>query len=198
MSSLLKDLQSKANVYGVDKSRSSLRYCRKRGLKSIDQLDIEKRHPRINNFDVVTILDVIEHIKNDSLAIKNITKSLKINGILILSTPAFTFLWSYWDKVAGHYRRYDSKTLGKLIKDSGLKIEFLRYTNISIFPIAVLVRFIKQNLKFKNIGDHDSDFIKVPDFINSMLYYLLKFEMFISTMIFIPFGLSLIVVARKK
>lgn len=150
-----------------------------------------------HNFDVVLALDVIEHIKNDKQALKNIAKSLKKNGIVILATPAFPFLWSYWDELAGHYRRYTKKTLTKLFENSGFKIEFINYTNVLIFLPVVITRFIKQKLRVDKFTDKTSDFIKVPKPINQLLYLVLKVEEFLGSFTPFPFGLSFIAVGKK-
>ncbi len=194
---LLKELQNNREAYGIDISKQSLSFCKKRGLKNLKHWDIEEKpYPQIT-FNVVSALDVIEHIKNDTQAMKNIAKSLKKDGIIIFATPAFPFLWSYWDELAGHYRRYDKKTLMKLFEDSGFKVEFINYTNVLIFLPVVAIRIIKQKLGIKELNDNTSDFIKVPKLINEILYLVLRFEAFISSFLSLPFGLSFIVVGRK-
>lgn len=191
---LLKELGDLGEAWGVDKSPASLSFCRKRGLKKLRRLDIEKKSFPGIKFDVVTALDVVEHIKDDLTAMKNVAKSLKPGGVFIFAAPAYPRLWSYWDEAAGHYRRYDGSGLTKLFRKSGFKIEYIRFTNTLVFIPAVLVRFLKQKAK---IQESASDFVKVPDFINQILYFALKLEMFISFTVPLPFGLSYIVVARK-
>lgn len=194
---LLKELSDYSQSYGIDKSKRSLSFCGKRGLKKIYNIDIEKNpFPKVK-FDIITSLDVIEHIKDDKKAMINISKSLTTEGIVIVTTPAFQKLWSYWDVVAGHYRRYSTKELKKLFKESSFKIVYMRYTNISFFIPALTIRMIKEKFGSNNSKQHTSDFIKVSKFINSFLYLILKIEMFISFLIPIPFGLSFIIVGKK-
>lgn len=195
---LLKELQNEViNAYGIDISIQSLAFCKKRGIKNLKHWDIEKNpYPQIT-FDVVLALDVIEHIQDDNKAMKNIAKSLNKDGIVIFASPAFPFLWSYWDELAGHFRRYDKKSLVKLFEDSGFKIEFISYTNVLIFLPVVAIRIIKQKLGIKKLNDNTSDFVKVPILINVTLYLILRFEAFVSNFVSLPFGLSFIAVGRK-
>lgn len=195
---LLKELSRYGQAFGLDKSKRSLLYCKKRGLKKIYNIDIERNiFPNVK-FDIITILDVIEHIQDDKKAMINISKSLKTKGIVIVTTPAFQKLWSYWDVAAGHYRRYNTKEIKKLFRESGFTIVYMRFTNISFFVPAFTIRMIKAKFNSNNTKQHSSDFIKIPNFINSFLYLILKIEMLISFFIFIPFGLSLIIVGKKS
>lgn len=196
---LLKELQKKyIDAYGIDISKQSLSFCKKRDLNNLKHWDIEKNPYPQMTFDIVLALDVIEHIKDDNQAMKNIAKSLKKDGIVIFASPAFPYLWSYWDKLAGHYRRYDKKSLIKLFEDSGFKIEFVSFTNVLIFFPVIAIRIIKQKLGIKELNDSTSDFIKVPKLINQGLYLILRLETFISSFFTLPFGLSFIAVGRKK
>lgn len=195
---LLKELSRYSQAYGLDKSKRSLSFCSKRGLKKIYNIDIERdTFPNVK-FDIITALDVIEHIKDDKKAMINISKSLKKGGVVIVTTPAFEKLWSYWDVEVGHYRRYSTKEIKKLFRESGFTIAYMRFTNISIFVPALMIRMIKEKFNPHNSKQHSSDFIKVPNFINALLYLILKIEMYISSLIFIPFGLSLIIVGKKS
>ena len=194
---LLKELNKYTTAYGVDKSKISLSFCRQRGLKNIWQVDIEKRSFTKNKFDVVTALDVIEHIKDDRQALKNIANCLQDDGILIIFTPAFPSLWSYWDEVAGHYRRYHQNSLKSLLQESGFEIKYLRFADSVIFIPAIFIRFIKGRFGNNKLTDLKSDFVKVPPLINELLFLLLRAEMLISSILPFPFGLSFIVVAKK-
>jgi len=105
-----------------------------------------------DKFDTIIYFDVIEHIKNDLLEIKNASKKLKKNGHLILNVPAFQFFYSDFDKSVGHFKRYNKKDFYKLSKKSGLRLEKIYYYD-SIGYILLLISkifsFKQTNLKNK-------------------------------------------------
>lgn len=70
----------------------------------------------INTFDTVFSLNVVEHIKDDSLAVKNCKKLLKKNGTLITLVPAYNTIYNGFDTALEHYRRYTKKTLTNLLQ----------------------------------------------------------------------------------
>lgn len=88
----------------------------------------------IGTFDTVFALNVVEHIKDDELAIANCKKLLKSNGTLIILVPAYQFLYNNFDVELEHFRRYTKKTLKKVIQKNQLKIQKSYYFNfIGIF-----------------------------------------------------------------
>ena len=84
-----------------------------------------------NSFDVVCAFDVIEHVEDQSLAVKEMKRVCKLNGIIYVTVPAFMFLWSHHDEVNQHFRRYTSRTLEDVFKTYKLKKLYLSYfTNL--------------------------------------------------------------------
>lgn len=83
----------------------------------------------IGTFDTVFALNVVEHIKDDQLAIKNISKLLKPDGKVIILVPAFNTLYNSFDEALEHYRRYTKKTLNKTFVASNLEIQKSSYFN---------------------------------------------------------------------
>ncbi|MFX1573379.1 MAG: class I SAM-dependent methyltransferase [Promethearchaeota archaeon] len=73
-------------------------------------------------FDFISALDVLEHIKKDDLAVSEICRILKKNGILVLTVPHRMKFYSYQDKLIGHYRRYELEQIITLFKNSKLKL----------------------------------------------------------------------------
>jgi SAM-dependent methyltransferase len=80
-------------------------------------------------FDTVFALNVLEHIKEDVLALKNCKYLLKDEGTLLILVPAFQSLYCSFDQELGHYRRYTRKSLGRVYKENQLHIEYSRYFN---------------------------------------------------------------------
>ncbi|MCX5750219.1 MAG: class I SAM-dependent methyltransferase [Candidatus Saganbacteria bacterium] len=138
------------------------------------------------NVDTVVCLNVLEHIKDDLLALKNMHTLLKKGGHLILYVPALEFLYGSLDKNLDHYRRYDKKKLLKLIKEAGFVVKEARFINIlGAFTWFLYSRILKRKkVAEKRLLFYDKMFIPILRFFESLIYP--------------PFGQSLFVVAVKQ
>ena len=97
--------------------------------------------------DTLTMIDVLEHTKEDCFVIKKMRKILNKNGRLIIVVPAFRFLYGKKDKKNGHYRRYSKKGLIKKLKKNGFKIDRIRYWNmLGFFPYLLYEKIL--NIEF--------------------------------------------------
>lgn len=148
--------------------------------------------PYISEFDVIGVFDVIEHIENDTLAIKNIYQALKKNGGLLLTVPQHKWLWSSYDEMACHKRRYSRKELNEKIQNAGFKI--IRMTSFMTFllPVMMAARFRKQKLA------EPTTTLSISKPMNLIFYRINMIEQFlISRNINFPFGGSLLCIATK-
>lgn len=105
-----------------------------KGTYQIDIIDPhfdEKYAALFNKFNVVFALNIIEHVSDDDLAIKNCLKFLKEGGKLVILVPAFMFLYNSFDRGLGHYRRYTRKKLETLFLQNNLKVTKSRYFNFA-------------------------------------------------------------------
>lgn len=145
-------------------------------------------------FDLILMSDVLEHIEQDVEALRSIKKLLKKNGRIILTVPAYQWLYGKHDKFLHHQRRYSAKQLLKAIESSGFVSEKLSYFNTILFPLAVMVRFMDK------FGDSQTATgTGVPaTFINRALMVLFSAERYFLGKIDFPFGVSLLCVLRKK
>ena len=202
---ILAKLRTFGAVFGADNSKMALRFARKRGLKNLFLCDFNKDLlPFADNYyDVILILDVIEHIKNPRLLLSEISRVLAPDGLLIATAPAYQSLWSYWDKILGHYRRYSRKSLIRLLKNHNFHPIYTSYLHATILAPATLARFIKQK-KYKlnknqvEIKNIPSDFRPLPKWLNSILLSISSLERLILFRISLPFGLSVIAVCQKN
>jgi 2-polyprenyl-3-methyl-5-hydroxy-6-metoxy-1,4-benzoquinol methylase len=107
------------------------------GLAGIERIDLsELRFDRpyrhlINRFDSIMASNVIEHIQDDHLAIRNCRSMLRQNGRLAILVPAYQALFNGFDKELGHYRRYNRKKLSAIFEEEGFAIVDARYFNFS-------------------------------------------------------------------
>lgn len=190
---LMLELKRYGNVTGIDMSDEAIGYCKKRGLNNIKKDSIENLSFKENTFDLVTSIDVIYHkeVKSDSKALQEINRVLKKNGLAVIQVAAYNFMFSNHDRFVHTERRYTKKELVKKLEQAGFKIEKITYINSILFPIAL----IKRMLDKKN---PESELKVMPKLINSMLTNILYFEAKLIRLINLPFGLSIICLARKQ
>jgi 2-polyprenyl-3-methyl-5-hydroxy-6-metoxy-1,4-benzoquinol methylase len=146
--------------------------------------------PFESEFDVIGSFDVLEHIDNDTLALQNIYKALTHNGGLILTVPQHKWLWSNYDEMACHKRRYSMEDLHEKVKAAGFKIT--RMTSFMTFLLPVMMAS-----RFKKTSD-PSTLLKINRAMNSVFYKISQAEQaLIKKNINLPFGGSLLCIARK-
>jgi SAM-dependent methyltransferase len=189
-------LLNQCNVIGIDTSDTALEYSRKRGIKNLHNCllkDFDKS--KYGKIDAITILDVIEHIQDDKQVVEEAYNLLDVGSYIIASVPAYQWLWSKHDEVHMHYRRYNKKNFQNLFKDAGFKIIYSSYFNSILFFPAVIKRSID---KFtNNERKSDSPIDEVPEAVNTLFTKIFRFEKSWVPKITIPFGLSIVVVAKK-
>lgn len=184
------------NVIGIEKSDIAISYSRKRGLK-ITKGDINKLPFAKDSFDVVVCLDVLYHRGvNPHLAIGEFQRVLKKGGLLYLQEPAYTFLKSRHDIAIATSRRFTKNQIAKILSLAGFKILKLSYLNTLMFLPIAAKRLID---KFADKNDITSDVVSLKSsFLNRLFFNLLKIESFLTNYVSLPFGLSIICLAKKN
>ncbi len=117
----IQELVQFGNVWGIDSSAHAISFCRKRGLKNVSLGISEKINHMDRKFDLVTMLDVLEHTE-DTKTVKEVKRVLKSRGYFLITVPAFMWLWSKWDEVLHHKRRYTKASLSNILKGNGFEI----------------------------------------------------------------------------
>ena len=154
--------------------------------------DLLKNPLPSNIFDVVVILNVLEHIEDDLKALQNINNLLTDNGILIFEVPAFQFLYDGYDRDLCHFRRYSRNQLAFQIRSAGFQIEILNFMRFSIFlPFAIV------KLKNKLFASNAILESNVKSSNNKFVSTLLAFEEDNLRQLDVPFGIRLYGVAKK-
>lgn len=182
------------DVWGLDNSSLALEYCRKRGLRNLKLSFAEKTSLKSSFFDVITLLDVLEHT-DDNKTLKEMSRILKKNGVIILTVPAFSWLWSNWDKTLHHKRRYNTDQIKRILSTYNFDILKITYLYSFLVIPTLLIRRMKEGIFKKS---YPSDFKLSNSFLNSLLNNISKFEFQIAEHFSIPFGTSIIVVAKKN
>lgn len=144
-------------------------------------------------FDLICMLDVLEHIKEDKTTLEKLSKKLSKEGLLIITVPAYQWLWSEHDKVNHHFRRYNKKAIIKIIKNN-YKVLKISYFNFFLFPIALIFRIL-DIVKSK----YNEDATNQPGrIINSILRLIFLSEKYLLRFSNLPFGLSILIVLKKR
>lgn len=144
-------------------------------------------------FDLICMLDVLEHINQDTETLSVIKTLLKKNGRLVITVPAYQWLYGAHDKFLHHKRRYSAGHLQETIAVAGLKTVKLSYYNTILFPLVVIIR-----LKEKLQKNTDATGTKVPPIvINYLLKHLFSLERFALKHFNLPFGVSLVCVLKR-
>ena len=180
-------------TFGVDKLPEAIEYCRKRGLNTATLGTAESTKLKSNSFDIVTILDVLEHT-DDGKTLKEAYRVLQPGGLLIITVPAFKLLWSKWDEALQHKRRYSKKSLEKLLQSYQFAVEKMSYMFSFLFIPVFLIRLIKSKAS-KN--HYPSDFQMNTPLLNYALLALARLELFFINYTTMPFGTSIVCIARK-
>ncbi len=188
-------------VYGVDKSSLAINYCKKRGFKNVSQADATKLPFKEKQFDIVLLLDVLEHIKDDKRALQEARRVLKDNGLIILTAPALPFIWSKHDQMQGHFRRYKKTDFHELADKLDLEIQRLSYFNTFLLVPIGIIRKLSVLKPFGRLGEYDSkinfDIAKFT-LLNKLLLGIFKTEINLSEILEYPAGVSLVGVFVKK
>lgn len=153
----------------------------------IDRLDITNKIPSKYRFFFASVfsINVLEHIKDDEKALRNMNLLLKKRGKVVLLVPAKKYAFTKLDKELGHYRRYEKSELINKLNKAGFVVESAHFLNVvGLFSWFMRDKFKKRNIEFKPYQ------IRIFDFVVPLLR-------FVESLIKIPMGISLVVVATK-
>lgn len=190
---LIAELEHEMRTVGVDLSPRSLAHARARGIRSVALAEAETLPFRSETFGCALALDVLEHSSRPERVAVEIRRVLRPGGLLIVTVPAFRFMWSYADHVLGHYRRYTKRQLTEDLERSGLTPLRVSYFHSWLLPIAWIVRKLRP-IVGKAEGPDD---FPVPRLLNSFLFGVSKSELRLLARSDLPFGLSILAVARN-
>jgi SAM-dependent methyltransferase len=179
---------------GVDVSEDALAFCRARGLDKVRLGAGEELPYEDGTFDLVTALDVVEHMDDDLAGLTEMRRVLRPGGRVLLFVPTFMFLWGLQDEVSNHRRRYRLPELRRVLEQAGFEVERSTYANITFFGPILLVRKLMSLTGIKTATENT---INVPA-LNGVLGAILGAESTILRHLNLPFGVSGLCVARVK
>lgn len=175
---------------------SGLEFAQSYGIKNCYQFDL-LRSPFVEEFNAVCMFDVLEHIEDSELALKNAHKALKKNGHIILTLPAHNWLWSRDDRIAGHKKRYTKEMIESELKENGFEIVTNRYFFQLIVPLLLFRSIIKPDSGKVTSYEKHAQGIECNVILNVLLKGLCDLEELLRRLLPNKFGGSLFVIGKK-
>ncbi|MEZ4618611.1 MAG: class I SAM-dependent methyltransferase [Caldilineaceae bacterium] len=190
-------------VIGIDPNGRPLAVAAQRGLEVAKGLGDRLPFPD-NSFDLIALLDTVEHIPDDLAVFAECRRVLKPGGKLMITVPALMWLWSYNDEINAHQRRYTAPELKQKLTTSGFRVKRLSYNNFFLFaPVAALrlLRPDKPELDSPHLTQ-DEDVYQVemeaiPEPANTVLHLVGWLEAELLQRFNLPIGVSVLCIAEK-
>lgn len=143
--------------------------------------------------DRVLLLDVLEHLDDEPGALATARRALAPGGALIVTVPAYAWLWSGHDVALGHRRRYTARRLRRVVAEAGFRVQRVTYFNTLLFPSLALVRLTR---RLRGVGGHD---LRRPGpRLGPVLERCFALERYLVPHVRLPYGGSLLLVARPR
>lgn len=189
---LLKSMGFK--VIGIDSESYGLSFAKNLSEVLLINGDVLNLPVKSNSIELVIATDILEHLDDDSIGIKEIYRTLTRKGKVILTVPAFAFLWGIQDVVGMHKRRYSKNEFLKKVEREGFTVLKSSYFNFFLFfPIFLGRRLIRLfGLKIESENKINSPLI------NFFLRTIFGIEPYILKYFSFPFGVSVFCIARKS
>lgn len=191
-------LASYGEVEGIDSDEEAVRLCRRRGLVHVRRLSPPPLPHEDGALDLVTALDVLEHIDDDGAMLREVFRVLRPGGLFLATVPAYRFLWGLQDEVSHHRRRYRAGALGERVAAAGLSVRRLTYFNTILFGPIAAVRITRRLRSGGSSSRYMSDFhMTTGRLANRVLSTVFSAEAGIIVRRDLPFGVSLLVLAQR-
>ena len=191
-------LERYGTVVGMDMAMDAIRFARTRSQAPMLLGDITRIPLADASVDLVTAFDIIEHVENDGAAFRELARVCRPNGHVLLTVPAFRFLWGNQDVVSHHQRRYTLPELRARVQAAGLVPRRLSYFNALLFPIVAAVR-VARRLRGAPEGEVRSDFgMTKPGLVNDALSRVFGAEGRWLARGRLPIGVSLVCLAERR
>jgi len=192
---MLQEMQPYGTVEGVELSDEALEFCRQRGCRNVRKASAMELPFADASFDVLTAVDILEHMDDDRGALQEWARVLKPGGRLFIFVPAHRWLWSLQDEISGHRRRYTAPSLRSLVERAGLRLERQSYVSTLLFPVIFLGRlWLKVYRRFKDVKTEND---LHPAWSNGLLTRIFRAEIPFLRHANLPFGASLLSVTIK-
>jgi SAM-dependent methyltransferase len=189
------ELARHGTVTGIELSQTSVCLARARGVGDVVEGSVLDMPFATDSFDLAVTLDVIEHLEDDLGALRELRRTVAPGGSLLVTVPAYPWLWSGHDEINHHHRRYTRRSLQRVAQQAGWEQVRTTYFNSLLLPVAIILRVLDR-LSTKTT-ESSLDLWVPPAPLNWLLERPLAFEAaLIARGGRIPAGLSLLAVFR--
>ena len=189
----LKLLSQFGKAEGVDISTDALAFCRERGLE-VKAGAAEDLPYEAGTFDLVTALDVVEHLDDDVAGLREMRRVLRPGGRILIFVPTFMWLWGVQDDISHHRRRYRLPELRRAMVEAGFEVERTTYANITFLTPTFLGRMF---MRVTGIKPESEAHINISA-LNPLFGRILGAEATFLRFMNFPIGVSGLCVARVK
>jgi SAM-dependent methyltransferase len=192
------------SVVGVDNNPKPLEVARERGYK-VQEGTAEDLPVDDESFDLVSLLDTVEHCDDDMAVLRECYRVCKPGGLLVITVPAFMWLWSHNDVLNAHKRRYTTGELADKLKRVGFHVERMTYNNFLLFPMAAGLILMRRgteqepDLASPHFDDesYQVEMEPAPPLMNAILKSVTWAESQVLRWIGLPAGTSIICIAQR-
>ena len=191
-------LQPYGRAFAFDMTPDALQRARARGVPLV-RADMERIPFRSGSFDLVTSFNVVHSVSDDHKALREMSRVLKPGGYLVMNVTALKFLRGEHSDVWGEQRRYTYTLLSgaRLVEDAGLEAVRIAYMFASLVPMILAARTVQRMLRPLREPSGDADLTVPAAPVNAILSGLVRGEAALARRLPMPFGSSLLMVARK-
>lgn len=204
-------LRHYGTVIGVDNNPKPLEIAAERGLDvrtgTADALPFGD-----GEFDLIALLDTIEHVPGEAKVLEECRRVLAgpaagkgEGGRLLITVPAFMFLWSHNDVINMHQRRYTAGELRTKLESHGFRVLAISYNNFFVFPLAALLILLRRGRAEPELASphfdqkaYQVEMEPAPPLMNAFLTVVGKVEVALLRRVSLPFGTSIIAIAEKR
>lgn len=187
-------LEKYGTVDNVDVSDEALKFMKKLGYSRLTKVDGTTMPFKDNSYDIVVAFDVLEHIKDDAAALREWRRVLKPGGEIVMTVPAFQWLWSGHDVSLYHFRRYTTGRVRRLAQAA--KLHPRRTSYAIVFSLPLIVGFRTLHKLTGKTADSETSYVDVPNWVNSLFTRFLGVEAWFHR--YIRFWLGTSVIARLQ
>ncbi|MDL2341613.1 MAG: class I SAM-dependent methyltransferase [Patescibacteria group bacterium] len=188
-------LEKYGRVENVDISDDAIAFMRQNGFKNVSKVTGIELPYNDNEFDIIVALDVLEHIEDDSKALNEWRRVLKPRGNILITVPAYQWLWTSHDTSLQHFRRYTVTSLRSRAAEVRLTAVRQSYAFVFSLPLVVSFRFLNKLLGRK--VTEDTSYVDVPNGVNNLFTRFLYLEAILHRFLKFPAGTSVITLLRK-
>lgn len=191
----IEEFRPYGSVTGVDFSETAIRYSRRRQCTRTAVADASRLPFESSSFDLIAMIEVLEHVDDDAGTLTEIARVLTPGGLIVLTVPAYQWLWSVRDEQLHHKRRYTRTHLLEHVATAGLTV--LWSTHIDAFllpPLALMVGYARLSRQDRHLQVYS---VGQPGPLNRFLLGVCASELKLYARLPLPFGVSVLCVARK-